>query len=237
MGWYLGSATRPLNERGHVLWLVSPYSDFPIWIPVFQKHCVGCLLLEAMLWFPSLGLCCEDCACVVVPLQTCVTHWVLQGWRDSLEVYSVAHKEHNSSENYYGKICWKTYLFKVYPIITTFAENLLISFKVGNKSDLRHLRAVPTDEAKAFAEKNNLSFIETSALDSTNVETAFHNILTGYPRLLIQSTAFPILSLPMTKKHYWLCCGWLLIIIIGGIFPQICKVSDIVCQYLAFFTC
>ena len=38
---------------------------------------------------------------------------------------------------------------------------------------------MPTDESKAFAEKNNLSFIETSALDSTNVETAFHNILTG----------------------------------------------------------
>lgn len=28
-------------------------------------------------------------------------------------------------------------------------------------------------------EKNNLSFIETSALDSTNVEEAFKNILTG----------------------------------------------------------
>ena len=38
---------------------------------------------------------------------------------------------------------------------------------------------MPTEEAKAFAEKNSLSFIETSALDSTNVETAFHNILTG----------------------------------------------------------
>lgn len=49
---------------------------------------------------------------------------------------------------------------------------------VGNKSDLRHLRAVPTDEAKAYAEKNQLSFIETSALDSTNVEAAFTNILT-----------------------------------------------------------
>ena len=49
----------------------------------------------------------------------------------------------------------------------------------GNKSDLRHLRSVPCDEAKAFAEKEGLSFIETSALDSTNVETAFHNILTG----------------------------------------------------------
>ena len=28
-------------------------------------------------------------------------------------------------------------------------------------------------------EKNGLSFIETSALDSTNVEVAFQNILTG----------------------------------------------------------
>lgn len=40
-------------------------------------------------------------------------------------------------------------------------------------------RSIPTDEAKAFAERNGLSFIETSALDSTNVETAFQNILTG----------------------------------------------------------
>jgi len=30
-----------------------------------------------------------------------------------------------------------------------------------------------------FSEKNELSFIETSALDSTNVEAAFQNILTG----------------------------------------------------------
>ena len=30
-----------------------------------------------------------------------------------------------------------------------------------------------------ISEKNNLSFIETSALDSTNVEAAFQNILTG----------------------------------------------------------
>ena len=62
---------------------------------------------------------------------------------------------------------------------------------MGNKSDLRHLRAVPTDEAKAFAEKNNLSFIETSALDSTNVETAFHNILTGDLRVLLTKHCLP----------------------------------------------
>lgn len=58
------------------------------------------------------------------------------------------------------------------------ADNNIIIMLVGNKSDLRHLRAVPTDEAKSFAEKNNLSFIETSALDSSNVEQAFQQILT-----------------------------------------------------------
>uniref|UniRef100_A0A5F7Z7J0 small monomeric GTPase n=2 Tax=Macaca TaxID=9539 RepID=A0A5F7Z7J0_MACMU len=58
------------------------------------------------------------------------------------------------------------------------ADSNIVIMLVGNKSDLRHLRAVPTDEARAFAEKNNLSFIETSALDSTNVEEAFKNILT-----------------------------------------------------------
>ena len=77
----------------------------------------------------------------------------------------------------------------------------VLFIQVGNKSDLRHLRAVPTDEAKAFAEKNNLSFIETSALDSTNVETAFHNILTGENgslNVFSLSTAFPVFSLLMT---------------------------------------
>ena len=65
------------------------------------------------------------------------------------------------------------------------ADANIVIMLVGNKSDLRHLRAVPTDESKAFAEKNTLSFIETSALDSTNVETAFHNILTGSGHLTL----------------------------------------------------
>ena len=59
------------------------------------------------------------------------------------------------------------------------ADQNIVIMLVGNKSDLRHLRAVPTDEATAYAERNSLSFIETSALDSTNVEQAFTNILTG----------------------------------------------------------
>jgi len=58
------------------------------------------------------------------------------------------------------------------------ADRNIVIMLVGNKSDLRHLREVPTDEAKEFSERNKLSFIETSALDSSNVESVFQNILT-----------------------------------------------------------
>lgn len=64
-------------------------------------------------------------------------------------------------------------------MLLLYLDSNIVIMLVGNKSDLRHLRAVPTDEARNFSEHHSLSFIETSALDSTNVETAFHNILTG----------------------------------------------------------
>jgi len=58
------------------------------------------------------------------------------------------------------------------------ADSNIVIMLVGNKSDLKHLRAVPTDEAKTFSTENGLSFIETSALDASNVESAFQTILT-----------------------------------------------------------
>jgi len=58
------------------------------------------------------------------------------------------------------------------------ADSNIVIMLVGNKCDLRPQRQVPTEDASAFAEKNGLSFIETSALDSTNVELAFQKILT-----------------------------------------------------------
>jgi len=64
------------------------------------------------------------------------------------------------------------------------ADSNIVIMLVGNKSDLRHLRAVPTEEAKAFAAENGLSFIETSALDASNVELAFQNILTEIYRIV-----------------------------------------------------
>jgi len=64
------------------------------------------------------------------------------------------------------------------------AEANIVVMLVGNKSDLRHLRVVSTEEAMAFAEAQNLAFIETSALDASGVDTAFQNILTEIYRLM-----------------------------------------------------
>ena len=48
---------------------------------------------------------------------------------------------------------------------------------IGNKSDLRHLRAVTQEEAMKLAENCKIHFLETSALDSSNIELAFQTIL------------------------------------------------------------
>ncbi len=58
------------------------------------------------------------------------------------------------------------------------ADSNIVIMLVGNKSDLRHLRAVPTEVAKQYAMDKGLSFMETSALDASNVELAFQKILT-----------------------------------------------------------
>lgn len=54
----------------------------------------------------------------------------------------------------------------------------IVVMLVGNKSDLRHLVAVSTEDGKSFAEKESLYFMETSALESTNVDNAFSEVLT-----------------------------------------------------------
>ncbi|RWW36381.1 hypothetical protein BHE74_00058603 [Ensete ventricosum] len=54
----------------------------------------------------------------------------------------------------------------------------IVIMLVGNKADLHHLRSVSIDDAKDFSEKENTYFMETSALESTNVEDAFTEVLT-----------------------------------------------------------
>ncbi|KAF2617110.1 hypothetical protein F2Q68_00040819 [Brassica cretica] len=59
----------------------------------------------------------------------------------------------------------------------------IVVMLVGNKSDLRHLLAVPTEDGKSYAEQESLCFMETSALEATNVEEAFAEVLTQIYRI------------------------------------------------------
>ncbi|KAJ8761930.1 hypothetical protein K2173_006532 [Erythroxylum novogranatense] len=54
----------------------------------------------------------------------------------------------------------------------------IVVMLVGNKSDLRHLVAVSTEDGKSFSEREALYFMETSALEATNVDNAFSEVLT-----------------------------------------------------------
>ncbi|CAN8236829.1 unnamed protein product [Cochlearia groenlandica] len=58
------------------------------------------------------------------------------------------------------------------------ADKNIVIILVGNKSDLEDQRAISTEDAKEFAEKEGLFFLETSALNAVNVETAFTTVLT-----------------------------------------------------------
>ncbi|KAF3326447.1 ras-related protein Rab11D-like protein [Carex littledalei] len=58
------------------------------------------------------------------------------------------------------------------------ADRQIVIMLVGNKCDLSDERAVSSDDAREFAEKESLFFLETSALEATNIENAFQTVLT-----------------------------------------------------------
>lgn len=57
------------------------------------------------------------------------------------------------------------------------ADSNIVIMLAGNKSDLNHLRAISPEDAQVLAEREGLSFLETSALEAFNVEKAFQTIL------------------------------------------------------------
>jgi len=59
------------------------------------------------------------------------------------------------------------------------ADNNMVIMLVGNKTDLKTNREVATEEAKKFAQKNDLLYIETSALDGENIKEAFQQTITA----------------------------------------------------------
>ncbi|KAK7339074.1 hypothetical protein VNO77_19717 [Canavalia gladiata] len=61
--------------------------------------------------------------------------------------------------------------------LTTQNDSTIARMLVGNKCDLENIREVSTEEGKSLAEAEGLFFMETSALDSTNVQTAFEIVI------------------------------------------------------------
>ncbi|KAG5002253.1 hypothetical protein AAZX31_08G335300 [Glycine max] len=61
--------------------------------------------------------------------------------------------------------------------LTTQNDSTVARMLVGNKCDLENIREVSTEEGKSLAEEEGLFFMETSALDATNVQTAFEIVI------------------------------------------------------------
>ena len=66
------------------------------------------------------------------------------------------------------------------------ATDQIVVMLVGNKCDLRHLQAIPTEEVKTFAQEQKLLFAEASALDATNVEELFQETIEKVHRVQIK---------------------------------------------------
>lgn len=66
------------------------------------------------------------------------------------------------------------------------ADSQTVVLLTGNKADLKHLRAVKVEDAQAFAEKQQIGFLETSALEGTGVEKAFEYVLNEIYKLTIR---------------------------------------------------
>ncbi|OIW17588.1 hypothetical protein TanjilG_08866 [Lupinus angustifolius] len=61
--------------------------------------------------------------------------------------------------------------------LKTHCDTTVAMMLVGNKCDLENIRSVSVEEGKNMAEEQGLFFMETSALDATNVNTAFEIVI------------------------------------------------------------
>jgi len=90
-------------------------------------------------------------------------------------------------------------------------QNIVIAL-AGNKLDLAAQRQVDTDEAKAYAEENQIMFMETSAKDNVNVSEIFQHIARKLPKTQAAAPASGAVQLVLPddkdggKKSGGKCC-------------------------------
>jgi len=89
------------------------------------------------------------------------------------------------------------------------SANIVIAL-AGNKLDLADQRQVDLEEAKAYADDNNIFLLETSAKSNTNVTEIFKQIATALPKTapapktnVVSVNENDILNTPEEKKK---CC-------------------------------
>ena len=56
-------------------------------------------------------------------------------------------------------------------------EDKMVIMAIGNKCDMVNERVISTEEGEAKAQRNNIAFLETSALSATNVAKAFDELI------------------------------------------------------------
>lgn len=76
----------------------------------------------------------------------------------------------------YSVLC-KLKILIIENIVAAHSDTTVARMLVGNKCDLENIRDVSVEEGKALAESEGLFFMETSALDATNVRTAFEMVI------------------------------------------------------------
>eukprot|EP00744_Colponema_vietnamica_P024292 GILI01035426.1.p1 GENE.GILI01035426.1~~GILI01035426.1.p1 ORF type:complete len:228 (+),score=54.63 GILI01035426.1:45-728(+) len=90
-----------------------------------------------------------------------ITQYYYRGAKGALVVYDVTSRESFQDVEY-----WLSEVQK-------HAAPEIVTLLIGNKCDLRESREVTVEEAAQFAQTHSISYLETSALDATNVDRAF----------------------------------------------------------------
>lgn len=90
----------------------------------------------------------------------------------------------------------------------------VVTILVGNKSDLKDAREVSTADGKSLAEARGLFFMETSALDSSNVAAAFQTVVTEIYHILSRKV---MISQELKKQDpTWVGNGKTVVVLQGG---------------------
>ena len=99
---------------------------------------------------------------------------------------------------------WRTEITK-YVTLMEILDKVNI-YLVGNKTDLKHKRAVPTELGEQYAKEHGLSFIETSALDGTNINELFHGIVRDIQKSRISYADPDVIHLTGNAPTKSKCC-------------------------------